>query len=97
VVKQQEAVRQCLFQLLTSKECKKMKYLAPKSTSLRALAFVFSSIPAAAMAGMTKPLHDVPEQLGLGAFAIDQQWSLAGLIGLIVVVALLAGFSSRDK
>ena len=74
-----------------------MKHLAPKWT-LKALAlFVFSSIPAAAMAGLTKPLHDVNDQLGTGVFAMDQQWSLIGLLGLVVVVALLAGFYSRDK
>lgn len=56
-----------------------------------------SAVSSAALAGFSRPLHDVPEQLGTGVFAIDQQWTLIGLLGLVVVVALLAGFYSRDK
>lgn len=56
-----------------------------------------ASTPLTALAGFSRSLHDVPEQLGTGLFAIDQQWTLIGLLGLVVVVALLAGFYSRDK
>ena len=54
-------------------------------------------VASTALAGFSRPLHDVPEQLGTGLFAIDQQWTLIGLLGLAVVVGLLAGFYSRDK
>ncbi len=53
--------------------------------------------PASAFAGFSKPLRDVSDQIGTGHFAIDHDWSLVGIIGLVVVVALLAGFYSRDK
>lgn len=75
-----------------------MKHLAPNGTWLKALAlFVFSGIPVAATAGFSKPLQDVPEHLGSGALAVDHPWYLVGLIGLVVVLALLAGFYRRDK
>lgn len=75
-----------------------MKHLAPNGTWLKASAlFVFSGIPAVATAGFSKPLQDVPEHLGSGALAVDHPWYLVGLIGLVVVVALLAGFYRRDK
>jgi hypothetical protein len=73
-----------------------MKHLAPNGICLKALV-LFSSIPGSAMAGFSKPLQDVPEHLGTGAMAIDHPWYLVGLIGLVVVVALLAGFYRRDK
>ena len=76
-----------------------MNYLAPKWTTRR-LATCVSVIlawPGTALAGFVKPLQDLPEHIGTGAFAIDQSWSLVGLIGLVVVIALLAGFYRRDK
>ena len=72
--------------------------IAPKATWLKALASVMLSVtPIAALAGFYKPLQDVPDQIGTGAVTLDQQWTLMALLGLVVVVALLAGFSRRDK
>ena len=61
------------------------------------LALIGGLAPASAFAGFSRPLRDVSDQIGTGHFAIDHQWSLMGIIGLVVVVALLAGFYSRDK
>jgi len=55
------------------------------------------SAPGQALAGFSKPLHDTQEQLGTGAISLDGDWSLIGLLGLALVVALLAGFYRRDK
>lgn len=75
-----------------------MKQIAPKATWLKALASCgLAGTPAAALAGFSKPLQDIPEHLGTGALTLDQQWVVIGLVGLVVVVALLAGFYSRDK
>ena len=76
-----------------------MNMLASVFRSLRtsALGGIACLAPASAYAGFSKPLRDVSDQIGTGHFAIDHQWSLVGIIGLVVVVALLAGFYSRDK
>jgi hypothetical protein len=66
-----------------------MRYLAPMLAIL--------SWPGLALAGFAKPLQDVPEHIGTGVFAIDQDWSLFGLIGFVVVIGLLAAFYRRDK
>jgi hypothetical protein len=73
-----------------------MEYRAPKWMT-QWLGLLALMLPGLAQAGFAKPLQDVPEHLGTGAFAIDHYWSLAGLIGFVVVVALLAGFYRRDK
>jgi hypothetical protein len=65
--------------------------------SPRTLALAACLAPASALAGFSKPLVDVSDQIGAGHFAIDNQWSLVGIIGPVVVVALLAGFYGRDK
>ncbi len=53
--------------------------------------------PKRVFAGFTKPLRDVPDQLGTGNLAMDAEWSLFGLLGLAAVVGLLAVFYRRDK
>lgn len=76
-----------------------MNKLVPVFRSIKtsALALTACLAPASAFAGFSKPLRDVSDQIGTGHFAIDHHWSLVGIIGLVVVVALLAGFYSRDK
>jgi len=74
-----------------------MRHSTPNWTWLKAAGAFVLFIPAVAAASFTRPLQDVPEHLGTGAFALDDQWSLFGLIGLGVVLGLLAGFYRRDK
>ena len=64
---------------------------------ISAIALLASLVPAVAYAGFGKPLNDVPERLGTGVFAIDNDWSLLGLAGLAFVVGLLAVFHRRDR
>lgn len=72
-----------------------IKAVKPRSL-LVPLLFVIA-VPSQALAGFSKPLHDTPERLGTGAISLDGDWSLFGLLGLALVVALLAGFYRRDK
>ena len=55
------------------------------------------AVPGQALASFAKPLQDTPDRLGTGVIALDSDWSLFGLLGLALVVALLAGFYRRDK
>lgn len=64
---------------------------------ISAIALLGSVVPASAFAGFSKPLNDLPERLGTGVFAIDNDWSLFGLVGLVFVIGLLAVFHRRDR
>ena len=78
-----------------------MKIITPEKTTrwIRAVLLPGSAlaVPATANAGFSRPLHDLPDQLGTGVFAIDADWSLFGVLGLLVVVGLLAAFHRRDR
>lgn len=64
---------------------------------ISAIALLASLVPASANAGFGKPLNDLPERLGTGVLALDNDWSLLGLAGLVFVVGLLAVFHRRDR
>ncbi len=83
-------------------EVRKMKILSGNKAALTP-GFVtvpllsLLAMPMQAVAGITKPLRDVPEHLGTGNLKINEEWSLIGLLGLAVVIVLLAVFYRRDK
>lgn len=70
---------------------------AVKPGKVLAPVFLAVAIPGQALAGFSMPFHHTSERLGTGAMSLDGDWSLFGLLGLALVVALLAGFYRRDK